>query len=159
VKAQSGMWFHWTGSRTWSQPGHGIPSASPVQMIVVFCLSSCLCSEYSGWSLMLFYCHVVTAWHCHHQGLVTLHFVKLPSVPLLPSPHPLSHHKHNLSWTVNRLYGKCTWDSTMCHAGCFQQHQRSHLEKIWTGLKTEDERNKMDAALTDLTCLETLWQT
>lgn len=159
MKAQSGKWFLWTGSRTWSQPGHGIPSPSPVQMIAVFCLSSFLSSEYSGWSLKLFYCHVVTAWHCHQQELLTLQFVKLPSVPLLPHPPPppLSYHSYNVPWTINRLYDMCTWDSTISHAHCFQQHQRSYLEKIWSGLKTEDERNKMDAALTDLTCLETLW--
>lgn len=115
MKAQSGKWFLWTGSRTWSQPGHGISTASAVQMIVVFRLSSCLCSEYSGWSLKLFCYHVVRAWHCHHQGFVTLQFLKLPSLPPLPLPHPVSYHRHNVSWRINRLYDTCTWDSTISH--------------------------------------------
>lgn len=42
------------------------------------------------------------------------------------------------------------------YACCFQHHQRSYLEKIWSGLKSEDERNMMEAALMDLNCLEAL---
>ncbi|XP_023703307.1 ribonuclease P/MRP protein subunit POP5 [Cryptotermes secundus] len=37
-----------------------------------------------------------------------------------------------------------------------QHHQRSYLEKIWSRLKSEDERNMMEAALMDLNCLEAL---
>jgi hypothetical protein len=37
---------------------------------------------------------------------------------------------------------------------CFQHHQRSYLEKIWSGLKTEAERNLMESALMDLSSLE-----
>jgi hypothetical protein len=50
-------------------------------------------------------------------------------------------------------------NATTTYASCFQHHQRSYLEKIWSQLKTEDERNMMEAALMDLNSLEALGYT
>jgi hypothetical protein len=54
-----------------------------------------------------------------------------------------------------RLYKLLRGNATT-YACWFQHHQRSYLEKIWSRLKTEDERNMMEAALMDLNSLEAL---
>lgn len=68
-----------------------------------------------------------------------------PKVSIDLTPHKSTMKLYNL------LRGNAT-----TYACCFQHHQRSYLEKIWSGLKSEDEKNMMEAALMDLNYLEAL---
>lgn len=93
----------------------------------------------------------LAAKYCNEWTRVAVVRVRHGAHRLVASCLPLLQQVEQQTVTVRTLYTGATL--RQCYR-FIQHHQRSYLEKIWSGLKTEDERNKMEAALTDLHCLE-----